>query len=823
MISRTRILITAAFVCHLIVSLPLVTRKLLWAAPPQASPAAGESAPAFSIVPSGGEEVKISAITQEMAGREFKLHGQAHIHYLTYDLRADEMSYNADSGEASAEGHVVLEGAAGDEHLEASRAVINIRSQTGRLYNVAGSVGIQVQRARTLITSSNPFLFTGKLVEKTGPEHYVVHDGSVTTCQLPRPKWQFNARKVVVDVGANARIHNATFSIKGVPVLYLPYATHPIERKRESGLMLPNFGNSSRKGYIVGESLYWALNRSMDLTLGADYYSLRGWAPHGEFRVRPSEDSYLDLNYSGMVDRGIGFPPVDQGGHNVRLSAESLFPHNLRAVARIDYLSSFVYRLAFNEIFSQAVQSEVKSVAFLSNTTRGISYNALVERYQNFESTTPGDVITILHAPSISVSAPDHRLGRSPLYWAFDAAAEGLSRSEPGFRTGNLLGRFDLNPSLSLPLLWKGWALRPELTFRNTAYTQRLVAGTGVGIAVDDRINRRALEGTMDLRPPPLTRILERERLGRKWKHVVEPRVTYRYVTGVNDFQDVLRFDERDILSNTNEVEYGMVNRIYAKRTAPGPEDCATAAPELSIGGAGQSSGGPPWEHEPEVPACAPATQARQLLSWELKQTYFLDTNFGNALIGGARNVFTTTADFTGIAFLTEPRRLSPLVSRLRVRTSAHSDAEWDLDYDFKHSRMNASTILLNYYVGPFTIGGGDAYLRTFDVASASTGSALAAASSARSEFHQFRVIAGYGQASRRGLSVATSFGFDAQVGFLQYAAAQTNYNWDCCGVSLEYRRFALGSVRNENQYRFSFNLANIATVGNLRRQDRLF
>jgi LPS-assembly protein len=48
-------------------------------------------------------------------------------------------------------------------------------------------------------------------------------------------------------------------------------------------------------------------------------------------------------------------------------------------------------------------------------------------------------------------------------------------------------------------------------------------------------------------------------------------------------------------------------------------------------------------------------------------------------------------------------------------------------------------------------------------------------------------------------------------------------YNWDCCGMSVEYRRFSLASVRNENQYRFTFSLANIGSFGNLRRGERLF
>ena len=87
--------------------------------------------------------------------------------------------------------------------------------------------------------------------------------------------------------------------------------------------------------------------------------------------------------------------------------------------------------------------------------------------------------------------------------------------------------------------------------------------------------------------------------------------------------------------------------------------------------------------------------------------------------------------------------------------------------------------------------------------------------------FNQFRVLFGYGQPNKRGFSGATNLGFDANLGFLQTPAVQTAYNWDC-GFSVEYRRFALGSVRNENQFRFNFALANIGSFGN-RRQEKLF
>ena len=764
------------------------------------------------------EDVTIRALQQERDGVIFKLRGQAEIHYGTYILYADSVDYNSDTGDATALGHVVVDGGPNDEHVEATQGSYNIRAETGRFEHVVGTTGMRLRGKRLILTSPNPFGFTGKVVEKTGPDHYLVYDGTITTCELPKPKWEFNAHKIVVEVGGNASIYRSTFRIEGVPVFYFPFATHPVERlPRQSGFLIPNVGRSSIKGNILGESAFWAINRSMDLTAGAEYYTRRGWAPQIEFRARPSEASYVDLNYFGVFDRGVGTPPVDQGGHEVKLDAEDTFAHNFRGVASIDYLSSFVFRLAFNDVFSQAVNSEVKSEAFLSNATRGFFYNASTQRYQNFESTTPGDVITILHAPSLESSSVDHELGRSPFYWSYDAAAEGLSRSEPSFRTAPLVGRFDLSPTLSLPLVLHGWSVRPEISLRETFYTQQLVPSGGVGVARSDLINRKAVEGTLEIRPPTLDRIFNRDFLGRKWKHVIEPRATYRYVTGVDNFSQILRFDERDILSNTNEVEYGVVNRLYAKRTSAKPEDCEASGMSSLIVGRPAGESRIPWERQPEpgsVP-CQKGPEVREIVTWELAQKYFLDPTFGGALVPGQRNVFATTVDFTGIAFLTDARRLSPLISRLRFQPTNRTEAEWDIDYDFKQGRINASTAFVNYRFGLYTIGGGAAFLQA--------PSDTTAAAAVPQAFNQFRVLFGYGQPNKRGFSGATNLGFDANLGFLQYSALQLAYNWDCCGLSVEYRRFALGSVRNENQFRFNFALANIGAFGNLRRQEKLF
>ena len=810
MISRTRFLITAAFVCHLLLAPKLVTSQLRSTVAEKTHENSSGGIPSDSPSVQRVEDVRIQAIEQEKDGPVYKLRGHVEVRYGTYSLYADEMTYNSDTGEASGEGHLVLDGGPNDEHIESSHGSYNLQSESGKFYDVVGTIGVKMIGGKSVLTSSSPFAFTGKTVEKTGPDHFVVYDGSVTTCELPKPKWRFDSHKVMVDVGGNAQVYRSDFKIRGVPVFYFPWAEFPTQRlARQSGFLIPSFGRSSTNGTLVGDSYYWAINRSMDATIGAEYYSQRGWSQRGQFRARPSDTSYVALNYFGVIDR------KKQGGQEVLLNGEGRFLSNFRAVSNIDYLSSFVFRLAFSETFTQAVNSEVKSQAFLTNNTNGFSYNALVQRYQNFESTNAGDVVTILHAPTVEVSSVDRQLAHTPFYWSFDAAAEGLSRSEPGFRTADLVGRLDLKPSLAMPLSLAGWSLRPELALRNTAYTQQLLPGISVGTASSHAVDRKALEGSVELRPPSVSRVFEKEVLGRKWKHVIEPRATYRYVTGVDNFANILRFDARDILSNTNEVEYGIIQRLYAKKTSAEPENCnATGMSSLRIGAPGNPL--QPWErmYKPDKSNCG-GPQVREIVTWELAQKYFLDPDFGGAVVDGRRNVLSTTADFSGIAFLTEPRHLSPLISRLRAQTSSQTDAEWDIDYDFKEHRINASTVLFNYHFGDYTIGGGDAYVQALP--------GVVSTTTLQQDFNQFRILLGYGHPNKRGFSGATAFGFDANLGFLQYATVQTSYNWDCCGISLEYRRFALGAVRNENQFRFNFTLANIGSFGNIRRQEQLY
>ena len=252
-------------------------------------------------------KVDIEADYKKWAHGNFTLDGHVHLAYESRTVSADHAEYDENTGEAVLAGHVVIDGGENDEHIEASHATLNVRTATGRFYDVSGSVGLKPVapgRAQLVYANGNPFRFTGRMVVKTGPQNYEVYDGTVTSCQLPRPDWVLSAAKFTVDE-KEARARNSVFHLFNLPLLYLPYVTHPRRPEdRQSGFLIPVIGDSSSKGLTLGEQYYWAINRSTDLTVGTIYYSLRGWSQSARFQYKGLAENFARVHYSQLQDRG---------------------------------------------------------------------------------------------------------------------------------------------------------------------------------------------------------------------------------------------------------------------------------------------------------------------------------------------------------------------------------------------------------------------------------------------------------------------------------------------------------------------------------------
>jgi len=813
---------------------------------------------------------------ETISGNRYIADGDAFVTYRDRKLQADHMEYDADTGEVTLTGHILVTGGENDERIQASHGTFNIKTQTGRFYDVSGSVGLRPRSGadgqtpgadRMVYANGNPFLFTGKMVVKTGPREYVIYQGTVTSCQLPHPDWLLSAGQFDLSE-TKAHATNSIFHLAGIPLLWLPYATHPIDAgDRQTGVLIPEIGfNSSSKGDTVGEQLYWAINRSTDLTVGTIYYSARGWEQTASFRYRGLGQDMAKARYSGLQDRGYypGGTYVNQSGTDIVFSARrdligediaDSFPTQhpsiqARAVADLEYLSSFPYREAFSTNFNQAVSSDVVSTVYGTREWDGMAASLEGDRYQG-EKRVPTKVplqaeeqVHIFHAPSLEFTTADHGFGAKGLEWNIDSSVSALKRTQPTFETSGMVERVDVHPQIAYPFGFDGWRVRPSIAGRETFYSRSrfpAVAGAG-GPPIENTamLNRSDVELQMDLRPPILERTYDsgfaKKLFHQSVKHTLEPQLAYRYVTGIGDFSNVLRFDTVDVASNTDELEYGLTQRLFlhGRNDEPCKAPRGTADATEILNSAGQDADG---TEDPGIAAgggsaSEPVCGNREWISWRLAQKVFFNDNFGGAVSNGPRSILDTTLNFSGIAFLTGPRNISPLISRLRVRTSEKTDIEWDFDFDTCSARVSpisragiqpcqkkftANNVYVDAHQGNLFAGASYAGL------SAPARSYQEGVLSSVADFNQMRVLFGFGNPTKAGFSAEANAGIDINLGTVQYGEILTSYNWNCCGISLEYRKYELGSARNDNGYKFNFTLANIGSAGNIRRADQVF
>lgn len=728
--------------------------------------------------PPSADIVEIVADSQQKAGEVYLLQGNVEVRYRGMTLHADQVTYDEKKRTVEARGHVVFE--RDDDRLEAEEGRYELGSGRGTFLRVEGTVGLPPRPSDAYLVTANPFYFKSERVERRSDASYLVERGWVTNCQPGQPKWRLQAARARIRPGRDVRLYRSSFLLRGVPIFYAPFAAMSIaEQPRQSGFLLPSLGNDSRRGTTVGGGFFWAINPHADLTLGAQFFNQGGWAQSADLRVLPSATTRINVNYFGAtatkISRSSG---VNQNGRFVYVLAESRLPHGFRAVADITYLSSLRFRLGFAETFNEAVVSEIRAAAFLTNNPGTLYFNGFVGRYQNFFQADPERSVTLLTAPGVEVGTRPYALDwlkTVPLYFSLDAAAGGMRRDEPRYETPDLVQRYQVYPRFTLPLyLGRYFTLTPTLGARLTRYGSRLMDDPSLpgGKRVLNRPLRRSTgEVSVDLRFPSFQRIYDRG--PHRYKHVIEPEATYRYVNGVRHFQEFLRFDDTDILTDTHELEYALTQRLFRKEA--------------------DGSG-----------------SVREILTWRLSQKYYFDPDFRGALRPETRNVFAALTSLTPFAFADGPRRFSPIVSALRLTPGGRYDADFRLDYDPKAGRL-ANTRL--------SAGARLAELVHLSVSHFTTRNRELL----QPRSNQIRLLASYGQLYRRGFNSAFAITWDLRQDFLPNTVAQVSYNWDCCGVAFSYRRLGLGPLRSQNEYRFAFTIANVGTVGTIRGQERLF
>ena len=723
------------------------------------------------------DELFVKAIQQTTEGSVWKGRGVVEIRTSDMVLRADEIDYDRDKDYAEARGNVQFENLKSGEKMYCVKAEYFLDKDVGKFYQPKGSSPTKIEARPGLLVTSNPFYFEGEMAEKfkekvNGSERdrYILYNGFVTDCKVPDPAWILRGKRFDIVPGERALAYQSVYRLRGIPLFYTPFFYKSLKRlPRRSGFLTPNIGNSSRRGVMIGGGYFWAINRSYDLMYRSQLFTTRGFAHTVDFRGRPSEGSDFNFNLYGVNDRGlqIGDTLRKQGGFLATFNAKARLFKGFNARAQISYLNKFEFRQAFTESFAEAIFAETHSTAFIEKHWSSYALNLVYQRDVNFQSAEPGDRIVLRKLPQIQFLSRDREISHRglPIYVSFDSTFGLLHRDQPQFQTRQYVDRLDVAPRVSTTLHFAGFTLNPSFTARGTHYGSSLVNGkvTGEGLW---RITREAMA---ELVMPSLAKIgtIPDFLGGGQYKHVIESRASIRHADGVEDFNRIIRFDSTELLTNTTEVEYSLTNRLFTK-----------------------SKG-----------------RVKEIMSWELWQRRYLDPTFGGAVTNQSRNVLASTVGLTPYGFLDGLRNYSPIVSALRLQPN-HVGIEWRMDYDPVRQHVVNSSFTADTRWSDFTVSAGHNQIRSSTVLGPNS--------------NQFRVSVGLGNENRRGWNVASLAFYDYRVGQLQYVSSQVTRNWDCCGVSVQYRRFNFGT-RQENQFRLAFAVANIGSFGTLRRQERLF
>jgi LPS-assembly protein len=688
----------------------------------------------MTIACGGGESKEVA--TDEGV---FECSGGAVVTYVNMRIESDWMKYNPQTKELTAGDKVHFQ--RGTEDLRGGNLSLNTETKSGTILNATGQL-----EGWYLIAGESQRMVDGKWYFKKP---------RATACAGECPTWHFTWREATVTPGENFTGRGMALRFRNVPVFYFPKVSVPTTSKeRSSGFLIPSIAGSTTKGRSIRESFYWVLGRSYDLTLTGELYTKQGITGTIDFRGLPSDRTSIDVNtlFAPGRDTNGQDKTKEVGGYRTHVRTVSNFGDGWRGVVNADITSGFEFRQIYEQAFNVISSPIEQSVGFLTRNGSYWSTNFLYGRTGIFYQEAPGTMLRKFPAADLQFATNDIG-GRIPVYLSVEGGVAGVSRRDSEISTPPLMQRLDIHPSIEIPLLRSSlltWS--HQFGVRETVYSHSLNPD------VDQKaLSRGVFDYTMRIVGPQL------EKTFGSWRHLVEPTIKYRYVTGVNDFRETIIVDETDLIASTNEVEYGITNRFFSNR---------------------------------------------EFLTLRIAQKMFFDPNFGGALVAGRRNTLEPLMDVTGFAFSDgEPRRFSPIVSTVRIATTPSTSTDIQVDYDTKREEFRAAGILGNMNRGLFNGSVGYFFNKRSEIQAPS---------------NQLRALVSYGSSTSPGLSAGVSFSYDILHQLFQGATSQVSYNADCYGLGFEVSKYALGA-RREFGWRASLSLKNLGFVGTLRPQERIF
>jgi LPS-assembly protein len=752
----------------------------------------------INVRPDGRAErkVEIKAEEQHEQGNVVIAIGSVEVSDGQTRIFADRITYNEATSDVLAEGNVYLEEQG--QRLTGATLEFNYKTRRG------------VIRNSTAFTNTTPdgvtVVIEAPRADKTGEDTYNLDNAMLTACQQKTPRWSFTAKRARVRLDHRAKVYNAFFRIRNIPVLWVPYASISISKKdRSSGFLMPTSGSSSIKGRTLHLAYFQTLGRSADVLVRTDLFSQRGVGLGFDFRAKPDEHSSISLGSFMVKDRLLGpkyLPNCDratlgdqcklpnQGGSSFYVDAVQYFKKGFVAVADVNITSSFDFRNVFSDNVLNAISPEERSVFYLNKNWNSYSFNAEVGQQSVFVANS---IVKTRQLPSLEFSQRSSQVTEKlPVYFSFGAAFDGVQRIETtgtgaqvNLKTTSIVQRLDLSPRLTIPLpSVAGFTLTPSLGVRSTLYSDSISDPVQKQI-VGQNLLRNYADLDLDLRAPALARVF-RHGDGTPWfKHAVEPFIEYRRVTGIDDFNRTPLIDDRDMVAETNEIEFGVTNRFFVKRKAD----------------------------ESSTP------QTHELLNLTVSQKYFFDPTFGGALRPGQRNQFFPVNTLSGFAFTGVMRDASPLNLKARFYPVQSLWADLRLNYDTRFNSLR--DIIVGMEVSKGILAFGQSWYYTRRIEDDKLLDEKLQFDPTTFPGNQFDFSARLGNRAHGPYgSFTLSYDFRNQTfdgkardpRFI-YLTTTSGWAWDCCGFEVQHVTFNAGN-RNESRFVFAFTLKGIGTFG---------
>jgi LPS-assembly protein len=376
--------------------------------------------------------------------KQYLLEGGVEIRRADQFLRSDTLRYDTEAEQYQAEGDVQYQ----DRGL-----LVGAERAEGKL---AEDVSTLDQVRYQLLESRG----NGRADKATVQGDVSVLDQvSYTTCDPGSRGWELRASRVDLDQAEGiGTARHATLRIGPIPILYLPYASFPIDERRRTGFLFPSIGSSQDSGIDISTPYYINLAPNYDLTLTPRILGRRGAMIGAEFR-------YLTTTQRGELS-GTWLPNDDQTGDD---RSSFGFQHfgalgsHWNVQSNINNVSDDRYFEDFGDSLTAASTSLLESSAGLYG--RGIHWSASLSA-QDWKITDP--FLPDGFEPFRRVPRALFGYERPFTDWFVAGVRSEAVVFDHDVRPGAT--RYDLYPYVAFPIERAAWFLRPELGYRHTGY-----------------------------------------------------------------------------------------------------------------------------------------------------------------------------------------------------------------------------------------------------------------------------------------------------------------------------------------------------------------